>query len=217
MSIFFNSLAVKMTSFKQLIVSAIYKISEENPALNVEGQMSAEEARNDFIRKLIAELFPECPDITLPASSMSVTIPIIKAEEKKKRGRKPKAVTTGNIEKLNPTQTKKLKQIAQEMKVEGDKQVLLDYLNGVTAEEFEAKKFEDHVRDCFAPKNDSEPEKIQMNLVIVEFEGKDYYVNEESKRVYVPKGEPDDDGMYTGWEPVGYVGMAAFKEMTLDE
>lgn len=213
-----------MASFKQIIVAAIHKISEENPALNVEGQMSFEEARNDFIRKLIAELFPECPDVT--PSSASVTIPTLPTPEpeKKKRGRKPKTDGVVNLKKLlKTTHEKVITKVEKELKIECNREKILEYVNGMSAEDFGAKNFEQHVRDCFAPEEKEEeeekpqePEKVAMDLVIVEFDGKEYYVNEESKRVYVPKGEPDEDGMYPGWEPVGYVGMAAFKEMKLD-
>lgn len=204
-----------MASFKQIIVSAIYKISNENPALNVEGQMSAEEARNDFIRKFIAELFPECPDITIPTESSDQADP-----EKKKRSRKPKRSVINLKKLLKTTHEKIITKVEKDMQIECGREKILEYVNELSTEEFESKNFEQHVRDCFAPPPPAEktPEdRVQMNLVIVEFEGKEYYVNEESKRVYIPKGEPDEDGMYPGWEPVGYVGMSVFKEMTLDE
>jgi hypothetical protein len=137
-------------------------------------------------------------------------------EPKKKPGRKPKAKVEGvNIADLNAGQKKKLKQVTDEMKVEGDKAVLLTYLNGLTPEDFDSKKFEDHVRSCFTPPKPA-VEKVEAELVIVEFEGKEYYVNEDSKRVYVPKGEADQDGQYSGWEGVGYVGMGVFAEMSLE-
>ena len=63
------------------------------------------------------------------------------------------------------------------------------------------------------PKTKEEP----TELVIVEFEEKEYFVDEKSKKVYVPKGEADSDGRYPGWEMVGYVGMAAFEHMKIEE
>ena len=78
---------------KTLIVNAVLKIAGENPALDREGEPTAEEARNNFIRLLIAELFPECPSVDLPSttvdqltaslSELTISIP---TEEKKKRG-----------------------------------------------------------------------------------------------------------------------------------
>ena len=52
-----------------------------------------------------------------------------------------------------------------------------------------------------------------VDLEVVEFKGKEYYVNPETKRVY--EGGVNEDGELTVTKPVGYVGMAEFKEMTL--
>lgn len=226
-----------MASLKQTIVNAILKVTQENPALNVEGQAPFEDARNDFIRCVIKELFPECPDVVLPTTT-EVVIPKIEtdpveqlteqiktltveekkpAEKKKPAPRKPKAKAPGvNIKSLNKTQEKKLEKVAKDHKLETTKEALLDYLNGLTPEDFDAKKFEDHILDCFKPKA-KEDEKVPTELVVVEFEEKEYYVDEKSKKVYVPKGEPDADGNYPGWEMVGYVGMAAFEKMVIPE
>lgn len=220
-----------MASLKQLIVNAVIKVSQENPALNVEGQLPFEEARDDFIRMLIKELFPECPDVVLPTDSNKVTIPKIdpvdeltdqmktltieeKPVEKKKPGRKPKAKATGvNIKSLNKTQEKKLEKITKDNNLETSKEALLEYLNALTPDEFDAKKFEDHILDCFKPKD----EKVPTDLIVVEFNEKEYFVNESTKRVYLPTGPADEDGHYPGWEGVGYVGMAAFKDMVIPE
>jgi hypothetical protein len=51
-------------------------------------------------------------------------------------------------------------------------------------------------------------------MEVVEFNGKDYYVNPETKRVY--EGEIDEEsGTVKVTKPVGYVGMAEFKDMVL--
>lgn len=90
----------------------------------------------------------------------------------------------------------------------------------MSSEDFESKKFEEHVRNFLKPTTTSVVAitipTVPTDLVIVEFEGKDYYVNEESKRVYLPVGEFDADGQPTSWDPVGYVGMAAFKDMIVE-
>lgn len=70
------------SALKQVIVNAIIKIAGQNPAREIEGEPSAEEARDEFIRLLIAELFPESP-----------AVPVTK--EKKKPGPKPKLDETG--------------------------------------------------------------------------------------------------------------------------
>lgn len=231
----------KMASaiLKQTIVKAILKVAEENPALNMDGQPSFEEARDDFIRCLMKELFPECPDVVLPTDAdKEVTIPKIETdpveqlteqiktltveekkpvEKKKPAPRKPKAKAPGvNIKSLNKTQEKKLEKIAKDHKLETTKERLLEYLNGLTPEDFDAKKFEDHILDCFKPKP-KEEEKVPTELVVVEFEGKEYYVDEKSKKVLVGKGQQNEDGTYPGWEMVGYVGMAAFEKMVIPE
>lgn len=224
---------------KQTIVKAILKIAEENPALNMDGQQPFEEARDDFIRLLMKELFPECPDVVLPTDGdKEVTIPKIETdpveqlteqiktltieekkpvEKKKPAPRKPKAKAPGvNIKSLNKTQEKKLEKVTKDHKLETTKEALLEYLNGLTPEDFDAKKFEDHILDCFKPKP-KEEEKVATDLVVVEFEGKDYFVDENTKKVYLPKGEPDAEGNYPGWDMVGYVGMAAFEKMVIPE
>ena len=222
---------------KQTIVKAILKVAEENPALNMDGQQPFEEARDDFIRCLMKELFPECPDVVLPTDAdKEVTIPKIetdpveqlteqiktltieeKKEKKKPAPRKPKAKAPGvNIKSLNKTQEKKLEKVTKDHKLETTKEGLLEYLNSLTPEDFDAKKFEDHILDCFKPK-EKEPEKVPTELVVVEFEDKEYYVDEKSKKVWLPKGQQNEDGTYPGWEHVGYVGMAAFENMVIPE
>lgn len=222
---------------KQTIVKAILKVAEENPALNMDGQQPFEEARDDFIRCLMKELFPECPDVVLPTDAdKEVTIPKIetdpveqlteqiktltieeKKEKKKPAPRKPKAKAPGvNIKSLNKTQEKKLEKVTKDHKLETTKEGLLEYLNSLTPEDFDAKKFEDHILDCFKPKP-KEEEKVAVEFVVVEFEGKDYYVDEKTKKVCLPKGEPDAEGNYPGWEHVGYVGMSAFEKMVIPE
>jgi chemotaxis protein histidine kinase CheA len=70
------------SALKQVIVNAVIKIAGQNPAREIEGEPTIEEARDEFIRLLIAELFPESP-----------AVPVIK--EKKKPGPKPKLDENG--------------------------------------------------------------------------------------------------------------------------
>lgn len=59
--------------------------------------------------------------------------------------------------------------------------------------------------------------KQPTDLDVVEFEGNEYYVNPATKRVYMGEGQQDPEtGSWTNYKPVGYVGMAAFAEMTLE-
>ena len=159
-----------------------------------------------------------------------------KEEEKKpvkqrvKPGPKPKPKPEGpvNVEKLTPTQTKKIKAIAEKAKVEFDKNAVLAYMNKLTKEEFDAKKLEQHAEAYYAApapepveeepvkedekKEEPAEEKKEVAMIVVPFEGKEYFVNPDTKRVY--NQEFDTDGNPTVSESVGYVGMAAFKDMT---
>ena len=59
--------------------------------------------------------------------------------------------------------------------------------------------------------------KVEADLTVVEFNGKEYYVNPETKRVYEGEGSYDEETGWTNYKPVGYVGMAAFAEMKVEE
>jgi hypothetical protein len=96
---------------------------------------------------------------------------------------------------------------------------LLTYLNALSKEDFNAKKAEEHVADFIASRVTKAVEsdgKVEADLDVVEFEGKEYYVNPETKRVYEGEGVYDEEVGWTNYKPVGYAGMAAFAEMTLD-
>ena len=71
------------TALKQVLINAIVKVAGQNPARDIPGEPTAEQARDSFIQLLIAELFPENP-----------SVPAIK--EKKKPGPKPKLDENGN-------------------------------------------------------------------------------------------------------------------------
>ena len=53
--------------------------------------------------------------------------------------------------------------------------------------------------------------------MIVVFNGKEYFVNPETKRVYEGEGTCDADGNWTNYKGVGYVGMAMFAEMKVED
>jgi hypothetical protein len=146
-------------------------------------------------------------------------------EEKPKAAKK---VKDANLAKVDPTWRKHLKTAAKAVGKDASKEMeaaLLTHLNVLTKEEFNAKKAEEHISSFLAPSAVSnagaavppEPAKVPANLEIVEFEGKDYYVNPETKRVYEGEGEEDPEtGGWTNYKPVGYVGMAAFTDMELE-
>jgi len=307
-----------MSSIKQLIVNAIMKVSESNPAFDREDGPTAEEARDNFIKLLLAELFPEDPsvpaapvvvaeaspgrkkrapmteeakaamkakrDATLAAKKSGVESPdskkpeVVESPESKKpespetspgrkkrapmteeakaamkakreatlaakksvsppepaavettgsnaaaggvpapvKARKPKAPEDANLAKIDPTWRKHLKHADKDHAKELEPQ-LLAYLNGLSKDEFNAKKAEEHVAEFLASRKPADDGKVDAELVVVEFNGKEYYVNPETKRVYEGEGTCDEDGQWTNYKPVGYVGMAAFADMTVDE
>jgi len=323
----------KMSSIKQLIVNAIIKVSESDPALDREGGLTAVEARDNFIKLLLAELFPEDSSVPVvvqtvvaepaaspgrkkrapmsdeakaamkakreatiaakkttaepaaePAAEPVVAAPAaepasaesspgrkkrapmsdeakaamkakreatiaakktvspppevavveptgsnaaaggVSAPEpvKDKKARKPKAekpADDANLAKVDPTFKKHLKKADKDHAKELEPE-LLKYLNAFSKEEFHAKKAEEHVADFVASRVSKAAEsdgKVWADLTVVEFEGKDYFVNPETKRVYVGEGTCDEDGIWTNYKGVGYAGMAAFADMTVDD
>ena len=319
-----------MSSIKQIIINAIIKVSGENPALNREGEATAVEARDDFIRELMLELFPEdaaivtiaTTETAVPAKSpkedatqkaarkvakvakaekdaakaaaaaakeaekaakaaekeaakaekaaakkspakspkkeakAEVVAPVEESPKKVKKVKKakeespkkvkeesPKKVKKAkedspkkvkkvkevakpaedaNLPKMDPTWRKHLKKADKEGAKEREPE-LLTYLNALTKEEFNAKKAEDHVAAFLAsrataapaeaPAQEEDDGKVPADLTVVEFEGKDYFVNPETKRVYEGEGEYDEEVGWTSYKAVGYVGMAAFETM----
>jgi hypothetical protein len=248
----------KMSSIKQLIINAIIKVSQANPTFDREGGPTHEEARDNFIRLLVAELFPEDSSVVIPVvPKPEVVVPTEPAPEKKKRApakpkkpvspppvletsaaaaggaapvvaepepepakekktRKPKPAADANLAKIDPTWRKHLKNADKDNAKELEPE-LLTYLNALSKEEFNAKKAEEHIADFVAARKPkaAEPEKVEADLDVVEFNGKEYYVNPETKRVYEGEGECDAEGNWTNYKGVGYVGMAAFADMKL--
>lgn len=300
-----------MSSIKQLIVNAIIKVSGENPALNREGELSALEARDDFIKLLLAELFPEDPSVPVatpkktkktkktkeegvvvakveadlppplekvPETEVAVVAEPAAAEtpskkkrapmseeakaamkakreatlaakkavspapeavessesnaaagaspapapepvkEKKTKEKKVKPAEDSNLPKMDATWRKHLKHADKENAKELEPE-LLKYLNALSKEVFNDKKAEEHVADFINSRKVTtvEDSKVEAELTEIDFEGKTYFVNPETKRVYEGEGEYDDEAGWTNYKPVGYVGMAAFAEMTLDD
>jgi len=260
-----------MSSIKQLIINAIIKVSGENPALNREGEPTAEQARDDFIRLLMAELFPEDSvpvekdvppplekipetevdvvpvpaeaspsrkkrgpmtedakaamkakrEATIAAKKAAEPAPVLEEGEvqpkpvKEKKTRKPKPAEDANIAKIDPTWRKHLKHADKDHAKELEPE-LLTYLNALSKDEFHAKKAEEHVAEFLASRKPADG-KVEADLIVVEFNGKEYFVNPETKRVYEGEGVCDAETGWTNYKPVGYVGMAVFAEMVLDE
>lgn len=264
-------------SIKQLIISAIIKVSEENPLLNHEDTKTAIESRDQFIQLLMNELFPEAelesthitvPVVPVPAPAPVATevpapvaapapptptkkrgpmteeakaamkakkaanaakkaetpVPVVPvpveapaapapAKEKKPRTKKTAVPENANLAKIDPTWRKHLKAADKDHAKELEPQ-LLEYVNSLTNEEFHAKTTEAHVADFVASRSDG---KVLTEVTQVDFEGKTYYVNPETKRVYEGEGVYNESTQeWTNMKPVGYVGMAAFTEMKME-
>jgi len=110
-----------------------------------------------------------------------------------------------------PTFAKMFKDISAELKVEANKKKTLDTINAMTPEEFnaEGKTLESHLRAILTPPPAPVPIVTQMkSLLEVEFQGKMYSVDDETKTVYVL----DYDGV---GHRVGTMGMNEFKGMEL--
>jgi len=153
-----------------------------------------------------------------PAEVPSVLEPVVEApaapaKEKKPRTKKAAATENSNLAKIDPTWRKHLKAADKEHAKELEPQ-LLEYVNALTNEAFNAKTAEAHVADFVASRSDG---KVLTDLTVVEFNDKEYYVNLETKRVYEGEGVYDEaTQQWTNFKPVGYVGMAAFTEMKMD-
>jgi hypothetical protein len=257
-------------SLKQLIISAIIKVSEENPLLNHADAKTAIESRDQFIQLLMNELFPEAElettHITVPVVPVPAPAPVatevpaevptptkkrgpmteeakaamkakkaanaaakaetpveapapvvvapVEAPAKEKKPRKKAAVPeNANLAKIDPTWRKHLKAADKEHAKELEPQ-LLEYVNSLSNEEFHAKTTEAHVADFVASRSDG---KVLTELTEVDFEGKTYLVNPETKRVYEGEGVYNESTQeWTNMKPVGYVGMAAFAEMKME-
>jgi hypothetical protein len=61
-----STTTVTMSSIKQVIVNAIMRLATPDPAVEPVVYESAEAARDDFVKKLLAELFPENPGMEVP-------------------------------------------------------------------------------------------------------------------------------------------------------
>jgi hypothetical protein len=134
---------------------------------------------------------------------------------KKKPGPKPKAKVegAGNLEKLTPTHKKHIKAIAAELKVEANEKEFLAYANDMTAEEWGAKALDAHIRDFLQPEGAPELAPPPTEFLEVEFKGKEYLVNPETKFVYTSSG----DETIKARSHVGVVGLLEFKDMELPE
>jgi hypothetical protein len=257
-----------MSSLAALITAAIIKVSGTNPALDREGEPTADEVRKDFTDALLIELGlapipvaahapvsepetkkkaapkkraakkeedadvvaltaavaeltvepkqkkakPTKVEAPVPASNAGAGAP---PAEKKKPGPKPKAVKPegpANVDKLTPTHKKHLKAIAEELKVESRDKEFLSYANGMSAEEWSGKALDAHIRAFLTPVPPPLA-AVPTGFLEVEFKGKDYLVDPESKFVYADFN--DEDSPIRERDHVGVVGILEFAHMKI--
>ena len=142
--------------------------------------------------------------------------PVPDVKEKKPKKEKTKPAEDANLAKIDPTWKKHLKHADKDHAKELEP-ALLTYLNALSKDDFNAKKAEEHVADFIASRVtkavEADDGKVEADLDVVDFNGKEYYVNPETKRVYEGEGTYDEETGWTNYKPVGYVGMAAFEDM----
>ena len=117
----------------------------------------------------------------------------------------------GNIEKLNPTQDKTWKKLAAEAGVDAEKQKqFLAEINALDNKVYKTKKLEEHMAEFLTKK---ESKTVDMEMVVVEFNGKEYFVNKEGV-VYQTTTQEDGSDID---KKVGNVGMLEFKDMQMPD
>jgi hypothetical protein len=172
---------------------------------------------DEVSRRLLAVLFP-VPTVTLPMAPPPVAAPAPVAAPK------PTGIT------FTPTLTKKFAEIEKEFKLSsGDRKTeFKEYVNQMAPKEYAAKTPQEHMREFLKPKPQApsnaaaacasilppKPEMVEINenCVQVLYKGREYWVGEDSKRVYLTSAEGVD-------EFVGQLGLAEFDamEMPVDE
>jgi hypothetical protein len=121
----------------------------------------------------------------------------------------PTPAPAKNIEKFNTAQTKKIKQVTDDLNITNpDKKAFLAYVNAMTKEQYMTKTFDLHAHDFFvaaAVKADSTQE---ADVTEVDFRGKKYYVTED-KKVFEILADGNAGKM------LGHLGFAEFAEMRI--
>jgi len=145
------------------------------------------------------------------AKTAKAAKPTEPAEKPKPAEKKPKFV--GNIEKLNAGQEKTWKKLATEAGVDpAEKQKrFLAEINAMDNKVYKTKKLEEHMAEFLAKKE--EPKTVDMEMVVVTFNEKEYFVNREGGVYETTKQE---DGSEID-KKVGNVGMLEFKDMPMPD
>ena len=178
---------------------------------------------DEVSRRLLAVLFP-VPTVTLPMAPP--TVPTVPSKPVAAPAPKPAGFA------FTPTLTKKFAEIEKEFKLNsGDRKTeFTEYVNQMAPKEYSAKTPQEHMREFLKPKPQMpsnaaaafasiavpppKPAMVEINenCVAVMYKGKEYWVGEDSKRVYFESSEGVHDY-------VGMLGLAEFDgmEMPVDE
>lgn len=188
---------------------------------------------DEVSRLLLAVLFP-VPTVTLPMAPP--TVPTVPSDPPKPvAAPKPVSAPKPAGFTFTPTLTKKFAEIEKEFKLNsGDRKTeFTEYVNQMAPKEYSAKTPQEHMREFLKPKPQMpsnaaaacaafasiavpppKPAMVEINenCVAVMYKGREYWVGEDSKRVYLTSAEGID-------EFVGMLGLAEFDgmEMPVDE
>ena len=189
---------------------------------------------DEVSRRLLAVLFP-VPTVTLPMAPPTVPsnpppVPKPVAAPAPKPVAAPAPKPAGFA--FTPTLTKKFAEIEKEFKLNsGDRKTeFTEYVNQMAPKEYSAKTPQEHMREFLKPKPQMpsnaaaafasiavpppKPAMVEINenCVAVMYKGTEYWVGEDSKRVYFESSEGVHDY-------VGMLGLAEFDgmEMPVDE
>lgn len=194
-------------NIKQAITAAVKAV--EYKRYNVE----PDEVVDNLLKDIFKSLFPHSPNLVEDVER--IQIPIVPppapepepeqapaAPEKKKRASKKEKKEDQNLSKLNPSQKKVLKNSTPEV----DQKEFLEYVNSLPAKDYQEATFEQHVQNYVKSKEPKE-DTIEKAMREVQFNGKTYYVDVETNKVYEEDGDVD--------KLVGHVGMAQFERMEM--
>ena len=204
--------------------TAIHRIA---PSFKISG--------DEVSARLLAVLFP-IPTVTMPTVAEASATPPKAKPAAPVAPPAPVKVPVMNLVGLNPTLQKKLVQLFDESNGKGNEDAYADtaesflaHVNRMPAKEWSAKPAVEHLREFLRPHKSNagaptptpapppkvsapKPTEVEINenCVQVLYKGVEYWVGEDSKRVYLTSSEGVD-------ELKGMLGLAEFDGMMMPE
>ena len=204
--------------------TAIHRIA---PSFKISG--------DEVSARLLAVLFP-IPTVTMPTVAEAPATPPKAKPAAPVAPPAPVKVPVMNLVGLNPTLQKKLVQLFDESNGKGNEDAYADtaesflaHVNRMPAKEWSAKPAVEHLREFLKPSKSNagaptptpapppkvsapKPTEVEINenCVQVLYKGVEYWVGEDSKRVYLTSSEGVD-------ELKGMLGLAEFDGMVMPE